>query len=612
MARPSVDSGPRAAAGAWPLRRAGPPAASRRRWSAPAARRTWAAFAADWNRPDAICPGCGAHERHRALWLYLRDGSGLGQGPHVTSCCTSPPSTGSAGCSGPCRAVRLRHRRPGSGAGSTCRPTSPRCRSRPPPSTRCCAATCSSTCEDDRAAMSEIARVLRPGGWAARARSRSTLGRGDDLRGSGHHTPGRPRARVPGNTTTCACTRSTSPTGWREAGPGGAARSGWSRACRPARRDGTGSMPDETIFHCTRPPSLSDMSLATLPLRGPVRALDAAAWETLETRIDAGAGARPSRRHPRGGLGVRAGRRHRSTSPPPSSRRGAPTTASSASSSPGCDGHAVCGLGRRRHCRRADGPDRFARAALGLPRPGLAHVGRRPRRGSRRPPGAGPCSLGGFAFAPAGGSAPEWAGFAPAQLVLPEVVLRAARDEARLTVTRGRRGRRGARRRCSSERRRRVRELQPGGDAAADPHPVARPRVAGAAPPAHFEEAVRRAVERIRAGELDKVVLAREVRVHRPGADRPRARARRAARGLRGLLLLLRRRAGGRVRGRQPGAAGAPRRRAGPDRGAGGHDPPQRRPRGGRPPGRAAAPEPQEPRGAGHRHAADPSARSIP
>jgi len=35
-------------------------------------------------------------------------------------------------------------------------------------------------------------------------------------------------------------------------------------------------------------------------------------------------------------------------------------------------------------------------------------------------------------------------------------------------------------------------------------------------PPEHYESAVARAVERIRAGELDKVVLAREVQVHAP------------------------------------------------------------------------------------------------
>ena len=40
--------------------------------------------------------------------------------------------------------------------------------------------------------------------------------------------------------------------------------------------------------------------------------------------------------------------------------------------------------------------------------------------------------------------------------------------------------------------------------------------MSGAAPPSHYEEAVARAVERIAAGDLDKVVLAREVRVHAP------------------------------------------------------------------------------------------------
>ena len=49
-----------------------------------------------------------------------------------------------------------------------------------------------------------------------------------------------------------------------------------------------------------------------------------------------------------------------------------------------------------------------------------------------------------------------------------------------------------------------------------DPDPVGRTRVAGAAAPSHYEAAVGRAVERIAAGELQKIVLAREVRVHGP------------------------------------------------------------------------------------------------
>jgi SAM-dependent methyltransferase len=31
----------------------------------------WRSFEPAWNRPGAICPRCGAHERHRALWLFL-------------------------------------------------------------------------------------------------------------------------------------------------------------------------------------------------------------------------------------------------------------------------------------------------------------------------------------------------------------------------------------------------------------------------------------------------------------------------------------------------------------------------------------------------------------
>ena len=42
-------------------------------------------------------------------------------------------------------------------------------------------------------------------------------------------------------------------------------------------------------------------------------------------------------------------------------------------------------------------------------------------------------------------------------------------------------------------------------------------------PPEHYESAVARAVERIRAGALDKIVLAREVQVHAPRAHDPAA-----------------------------------------------------------------------------------------
>jgi SAM-dependent methyltransferase len=43
----------------------------------PCCRHSFARFADDWNRPDAICPRCGSHERHRLLRLWLEREAGL-------------------------------------------------------------------------------------------------------------------------------------------------------------------------------------------------------------------------------------------------------------------------------------------------------------------------------------------------------------------------------------------------------------------------------------------------------------------------------------------------------------------------------------------------------
>jgi isochorismate synthase len=129
------------------------------------------------------------------------------------------------------------------------------------------------------------------------------------------------------------------------------------------------------------------------------------------------------------------------------------------------------------------------------------------------PPAGGPVLVGGFSFAADGGTAPEWRSLAPAQLQLPELALARHRGEARLTV-------------CAAvapddapgdavaRARARLEGLRPAQMRLLDPEPVERARVASAAPPAHYESAVARAVEHIGAGELAKIVLAREVRVH--------------------------------------------------------------------------------------------------
>ena len=136
--------------------------------------------------------------------------------------------------------------------------------------------------------------------------------------------------------------------------------------------------------------------------------------------------------------------------------------------------------------------------------------------------GADPAWVGGFAFAPEGGSTPEWASFAPARLTLPEVSLLRRGGEARLTanvVAHGDEAPEAVLERVD----RRLASMAPARMPLFDPDPVEAARVASAAPPEHFEEAVRRAKERIAAGEMDKVVLAREVRVHAPRAIDPGA-----------------------------------------------------------------------------------------
>jgi isochorismate synthase len=168
----------------------------------------------------------------------------------------------------------------------------------------------------------------------------------------------------------------------------------------------------------------------------------------------------------------------------------------------------------------ASGPERFegaARRARELARTALVDD---PAADPGAPPAAGPVLVGGFAFSSTGGTSPEWGSLAPVQLVLPELALARHGGEARLTV-------------CAAVERdgdedaavdrllRRLTELRPTATPLIDPDPVERPRVASAAPPSHYEEAVARAVERIRAGELEKIVLAREVRVHAPNQIDP-------------------------------------------------------------------------------------------
>ena len=173
-------------------------------------------------------------------------------------------------------------------------------------------------------------------------------------------------------------------------------------------------------------------------------------------------------------------------------------------------GAALAALGAVRRLE-ASGPGRFAEVAAAW----RALAGGAVAGSPDGPAGAGLVAVGGFAFAPEGGAAPHWAGFGAGGLVVPEVALARRDGEVRLTlaalaapddVPEELADRIAAR--AAGLRERPLPLL--------DPAPAGRFRIASGAPPEHYEEAVARAVERIRSGALEKVVLAREVAVHAP------------------------------------------------------------------------------------------------
>ena len=140
--------------------------------------------------------------------------------------------------------------------------------------------------------------------------------------------------------------------------------------------------------------------------------------------------------------------------------------------------------------------------------------------------GCGPVALGGFAFAAEGGAAPHWQGFDPASLLVPEVAItrreREGRVSVRLTLA-ALAAPDDLPEQLLARLRARMRELRAGALALLDPAPTGRFQIVSAMPPEHYEEAVARASELIAAGELSKVVLAREVQVHAPRPYDPAA-----------------------------------------------------------------------------------------
>jgi salicylate biosynthesis isochorismate synthase/menaquinone-specific isochorismate synthase len=139
---------------------------------------------------------------------------------------------------------------------------------------------------------------------------------------------------------------------------------------------------------------------------------------------------------------------------------------------------------------------------------------------------AGPVAVGGFAFAPDGGQAPHWEGFAPGMLTVPEVALvrRAAEPAAPVRMTLAAlTGPDDVPEQLVDRLQARVSELRQESLPLLDPAPTGRFRVVSAMPPEHYEQAVAAATRAIAEGRLEKVVLAREVQVHAPAPHDPAA-----------------------------------------------------------------------------------------
>jgi isochorismate synthase len=185
---------------------------------------------------------------------------------------------------------------------------------------------------------------------------------------------------------------------------------------------------------------------------------------------------------------------------------------------PDRDGFALAALGAA-HEVVSRGPQRFSDLVAGCAEVSRARLSEEP--GTLRA-GAGPVWVGGFAFAPDGGAAPHWSSFPPALLVMPELALHRANGETHLTLC----AVAGPGTDAAAVSRRLEARLAALGDGPlplADPHPTGEARIASVLAPEHYERSVAGGVERIRAGELDKVVLAREVVVEAPRAHDPEA-----------------------------------------------------------------------------------------
>jgi isochorismate synthase len=170
-------------------------------------------------------------------------------------------------------------------------------------------------------------------------------------------------------------------------------------------------------------------------------------------------------------------------------------------------GFALAGLGCA-HAVQGDGPERFSEVDRSWRRLSMASLSDPPVG----VPGSGLTAIGGFGFADQGCSSIKWSEFAVASLLVPELSLARSDEQTWLTLN-AQVAPDDTRAEVLARIRARLDRMRPATLPIGDPLPAAPNRAVSAISPAHYEAAVASAVKRIRAGELEKIVLAREVEV---------------------------------------------------------------------------------------------------
>ncbi len=184
------------------------------------------------------------------------------------------------------------------------------------------------------------------------------------------------------------------------------------------------------------------------------------------------------------------------------------------------DGFALGAIGSAHTIDRGPSSNRFRRAAQQINETMQDAIFDDVGIDGDAPPASGPVWVGGFSFVPDGGSAPQWRSLRPTLLTLPLISIARQDESARVTVNVLVRPDDDP-----SELARwadaRVAALRSEPLPLRDPDPVRRYKIESETPPETYEQCVTKSVRLVNEGDLEKVVMAREVKVEGPDPFHP-------------------------------------------------------------------------------------------